>query len=402
MSDETPMGQVIQTDEARIRDHLGEMVRGTVEETLNALLDAEADRLCNAQRYERSEARQDSRAGSYERTLHTKAGDVSLKVPKLRRQTFETAIIERYRRRESSVEEALIEMYLAGISVRRVEDITEALWGTRVSPSTVSNLNKKIYAKIEAWRNRAIEGEHPYLYLDGIVMKRSWAGEVRNVSLLVASAVNAEGFREILGICEGAKEDKSGWSAFLRYLVDRGLKGVQLIISDACRGLTESTAEYLPEARWQRCMVHFYRNVFSHVPATRVREVSHMLKAIHAQETREAADRKASSVIDVLRQARMGAAAELVQSGVQETLTYYAFPDIHWQKIRTNNPLERIMKEIRRRTRVVGAFPDGRSCLNLAAARLRYIAGTAWSTKRYMNMRPLYQSQVNQLGAAVA
>ena len=402
MSDETPMGQLIQIDETRIRDHLGEMVRGTVEETLNALLDAEADRLCNAQRYERSEARQDSRAGSYERTLHTKAGDVSLKVPKLRRQTFETAIIERYRRRESSVEEALIEMYLAGISVRRVEDITEALWGTRVSPSTVSNLNKKIYAKIEAWRNRPIEGEHPYLYLDGIVMKRSWAGEVRNVSLLVASAVNAEGFREILGICEGAKEDKSGWSAFLLYLVDRGLKGVQLIISEACRGLTESTAEYLPEARWQRCMVHFYRNVFSHVPATRVREVSHMLKAIHAQETREAADRKASSVIDVLRQARMGAAAELVENGVQETLTYYAFPDIHWQKIRTNNPLERIMKEIRRRTRVVGAFPDGQSCLNLAAARLRYIAGTAWSTKRYMNMRPLYQSQVKQPGAAIA
>src|ERR1700704_6352227 len=122
------------------------------------------------------------------RTLRTSAGGVNLKVPKLRRQTFETAIIDRYRRRESSVEEALIEMYLAGISVRRVEDITEALWGTRVSPSTVSNLNKKIYVKIEAWRNRRIEGEHPYLYLDGIVMKRTWAGEVRNVSLLVASA----------------------------------------------------------------------------------------------------------------------------------------------------------------------------------------------------------------------
>ena len=265
MSDEKSMGQVIQIDEARIRDHLGEMVRGTVEETLNAMLDAEADRLCGAGRYERSEARQDTRAGSYDRTLQTSAGEVHLKVPKLRRQTFETAIIERYRRRESSVEEALIEMYLAGISVRRVEDITEALWGTRVSPSTVSNLNKKIYAKIEAWRNRRIEGEHPYLYLDGIVMKRegTWAGEVRNVSLLVASAVNSEGYREILGICEGAKEDKSGWSAFLRHLVDRGLTGVQLVISDACRGLIESAAEYLPEARWQRCMVHFYRNVFS-------------------------------------------------------------------------------------------------------------------------------------------
>ena len=384
---------------AIFRDHLGEMVRGTVEETLNAMLDAEADRLCGAARYERSKARQDTRAGSYERTLHTKAGDVSLNIPKLRRQTFETAIIERYRRRESSVEEALIEMYLAGVSVRRVEDITEALWGTRVSPSTVSNLNKKIYAKIEAWRNRRIEGEHPYLYLDGIVMKRSWAGEVRNVSLLVASAVNAEGFREILGICEGAKEDKSGWSAFLRHLVDRGLKGVQLIISDACRGLVESAAEYLPEASWQRCVVHFYRNVFSHVPASRVREVSHMLKAIHAQESRDTAEKKANAIIADLRAVKMSKAADIVELAFQQTLTYYNFPDIHWQKIRTNNPLERIMREIRRRTRVVGAFPDGQSCLNLAAARLRYVAGSAWSAKRYMNMRPLYQMQSNYAGA---
>ena len=394
-----PMGQVIKIDEARIKDHLGEMVRGTVEEALNALLDAEADRLCGAARYERSEARRDTRAGSYDRSLHTKAGEVTLKVPKLRRQTFETAIIERYRRRESSVEEAFIEMYLAGVSVRRVEDITEALWGTRVSPGTVSNLNKKIYAKIEAWRHRPIEGDHPYLYLDGIVMKRTWAGEVRNVSLLVASAVNAEGFREILGICEGAKEDKSGWSAFLRHLVDRGLSGVRLIISDACRGLVESVAEYLPEARWQRCMIHFYRNVFSHVPSSKVREVSHRLKAIHAQESRTAAQEKAETVIAELRRQRLTRAAELVETSVGETLTYYAFPDIHWQKIRTNNPLERIMKEIRRRTRVVGAFPDGQSCLNLAAARLRHIAGTQWSARKYMNMAPLYAEQTETAGA---
>src|SRR5215217_6651388 len=399
MSDEKPMGQVIQIDEARIRDHLGEMVRGTVEETLNAMLDAEADQLCGAGRYERSQARQDTRAGSYERSLHTVAGEVNLRVPKLRRQTFETAIIERYRRRESSVEEALIEMYLAGISVRRVEDITEALWGTRVSPSTVPNLNKKIYAKIEAWRNRPIEAEHPYLFLDGIVMKRSWAGEVRNVSLLVAIGVTVEGYREILGICEGAKEDKSGWSAFLRHLVERGLKGIELITSDACRGLVESISEYLPQARWQRCVVHFDRNIFSHVPATKIRDVSHRLKAIHAQENRAAAEAKANAVVEELRDLRMARAAELVETHVGETLTYYAFPDCHWIKLRTNNPLERIMREIRRRTRVVGAFPDGQSCLNLAAARLRYIAGTAWSAKCYMNMRPLYQPQIVQTEA---
>ena len=242
----SPLNNVITIDDERIKNHLDRVVRGSVEETLNALLDAEADRLCNAQRYERSEARRDTRAGHYERKLQTKAGEVRLKVPKLRQQTFETAIIERYRRRESSVEEALIEMYLAGVSVRRVEDITEALWGTRVSPSTVSDLNKKIYATIEAWRNRPIEGEHPYVYLDGIVLKRSWAGEVRNVSLLVAIGVNGEGYREILGICEGAKEDKAGWSAFLKHLKERGLTGVRLIISDACLGLVRERGRVLP------------------------------------------------------------------------------------------------------------------------------------------------------------
>jgi len=405
MDDKTeskPMGQVIQIDEARIRDHLGEMVRGTVEEALNAMLDAEADRLCGASRYERSEARKDTRAGHYQRSLHTKAGEVGLKVPKLRRQTFETAIIERYRRRESSVEEALIEMYLAGVSVRRVEDITEALWGTRVSPSTVSNLNKKIYAKIEAWRNSPIEGAHPYVFLDGIVMKRTWAGEVRNVSLLVAIGVTSEGYREILGICEGAKEDKAGWSAFLRHLVDRGLKGVELITSDACRGLVESVTDYMPDARWQRCVVHFYRNVFSHVPSTKVREVSHMLKAVHAQENRIAAEEKARAIVAALRRQRLMRAAELVDANIGETLTYYAFPDSHWIKLRTNNPLERIMREIRRRTRVVGAFPDGQSCLNLAAARLRHIAGTQWSTRKYMNMEPLHAAKNDHQGAVVA
>jgi putative transposase len=387
-------GNVIRIDEERIKDHLGRIVRGTVEDTLNALLDAEADRLCNATRYERTEMRRDLRAGSYQRKLHTRAGEVTLKVPKLRRQTFETAIIERYRRRESSVEEALIEMYLAGVSVRRVEDITEALWGTRVSPGTVSRLNQKIYAQIEAWRNRPITGLHPYVYLDGVVLKRSWAGEVRNVSLLVAIGVSAEGFREILGICEGAKEDKAGWSGFLAHLKQRGLAGVELIVSDACLGLVESAAEHFPEARWQRCVVHWYRSLFSHVPHEKVREVAAMLKAIHAQEDRAAAEAKARDVVTKLRAARMRKVAELVEQSVAETLAYYAFPEPHWRRIRTNNPLERIIREIRRRTRVVGAFPDGESALNLAAARLRHIAGTHWSTKRYLDMQPLHQAKL--------
>ena len=385
--------EVIKIDERKVRQHVEEVVRQSVEETLNGLLEAEADELCGAKRYERSVERLDTRAGHYERKLQTKAGDVSLKVPRLRNAPFETQIIERYRRREASVEEALIEMYLAGVSVRRVDDITEALWGTRVSPSTVSELNQKIYGHIEVWRNRPIEGEHPYVYLDGIWLKRSWGGEVKNVAILVAIGVDHEGNREILGVCEGTKEDLESWRRFLRHLKDRGLRGVRLVISDKCLGLVEAVGEFYPEASWQRCVVHWYRNVFTAVPKGKVKAVSAMLKAIHAQEDREAARRKAEDVVAKLEAMKLGNAAQIVRDGMEETLSYMAFPTEHWRQIRTNNPLERIMREIRRRTRVVGAFPDGRSALMLVAARLRHIAGTRWGTKRYLDMQRLREQE---------
>ena len=394
------LSNVIKINEAEIQSHLGHMVRSTVEETLNDMLDAEADRLCNAKRYERSQVRADGRAGHYKRKLHTKAGEVELKVPKLRKATFETAIIERYKRRESSVEEALMEMYLAGVSVRRVEDITQALWGTRVSAGTVSDLNQKMYERIDKWRNRRIEGEYPYVYLDGICLKRSWGGEVRNVSVLVAIGVGTDGYRDILGIVEGGKEDKAGWNGFLRSMKKRGLKAVQLMISDKCLGLVESISECFPDARWQRCAVHFYRNVFSVVPRGKMKEVAAMLKAIHAQEDLAEAMKKAEAVADKLEAMKLRKAAEKVREGSAETLAYYHFPREHWRKIRTNNPLERIMREIRRRSRVVGCFPDGNSALMLAAARLRYIAGTRWSTRRYMNMERLREMQNEEMARA--
>jgi len=384
-----PFRDVIRIDEGQLHKHLDAVVRDTVEQTLNDLLDAEADRLCNAKRYERSPDRLDTRAGSYTRTLHTKAGAVELEVPRLRKLPFETQIIERYRRRESSVEEALIEMYLAGVSVRRVEDITEALWGTKVGPSTVSELNQKVYARIEQWRNRPIEGEHPYVFLDGIWLKRTWGGEVRNVAVLVAVGVTADGHREMLGVMEGGKEDAASWLTFVRHLKARGLKGVRLITSDKCLGLVEAVGECFPEAQWQRCVVHFYRNVFTAVPSGKIKEVAAMLKAIHAQEDKEAARVKAAAIVDKLETMRLNKAAGVLRAGVEETLTYMSFPREHWSRIRTNNALERIMKEVRRRTRVVGAFPDGQSALMLVAARLRHIAGTKWGTRRYLDMTRL-------------
>ena len=277
--DEEKGGELVRIDQGKIRAELGELVRGTVEETLNGLLEAGAASLCQANRYERRDERKDTRAGHYTRKLDTQAGQVTLKVPKLRSLPFETAIIQRYQRRESSVEEALIEMYLAGVSVRRVEDITQALWGTRVSPSTVSRLNQKIYARIETWRNRPIEGAYPYVYLDGLWLKRSWGGEVANVAVLVAIGVNQEGYRAVLGVTEGAKEDKASWEGFLKHLKARGLDGVKLMVSDKCLGLVESLGGIFPEAKWQRCVVHWYRNVMAAVPRTKLKDVVAMLKA---------------------------------------------------------------------------------------------------------------------------
>ena len=335
-------------------------MRGSVEETLNELLEAEAEKLTQAARYERNEQRQGYRSGHYNRNLTTTSGDVTLKVPKLKGISFETAIIERYRRRESSVEEALIEMYLAGVSVRRVEDITEALWGSKVSPSTISELNKKAYVHIEDWRNRPLQGGHyPYVYVDGIYLRRNWGGEFENVAILVAIAVNEDGYREVLGAAEGMKEDKASWISFFQWLRGRGLDGVKLIVGDKCLGMLEAKL------------------------------VAKMLKAIHAQESKKAAQEKAKAVVEELRSMKLKEAAKKVEDGIEETLTYCYFPSEHWTRIRTNNVIERLNREIRRRTRVVGSFPDGNSALMLVCARLRHVAGTQWGNKKYMNMKHL-------------
>ncbi len=382
--------KMMKVDETAVKEHIDKIVRGTVEETLNQLLQEEADQICCAGRYEHSERRKDTRAGKYKRKLGTRVGEVQLEVPKLRKLPFETAIIERYRRREVSIEESLIEMYLAGVSVRRVEDITEALWGSRVSSSTISDLNKKSYENIEKWRNLPITEEFPYVYLDGISLKRSWGGEVRPVSVLVAVGVSRSGYRDVLGVAEGCKEDKESWGNFLRYLKTRGLNGVKLFITDKCIGLIESLAECYPDVPWQRCVVHFYRNILCKVPRDRMKEVASMLKAIYAQEDRREAEKKARYVIEKLKEMKLGSAAKILEDGYKETMTYYQFPSEHHRSIRTNNPLERIMREIRRRTRVVGCFPDGESALMLTAARLRYITGRKWGTVKYMDMEKMY------------
>ena len=268
-------------------------------------------------------------------------------------------------------------------------------WGgdfcsSKVSPATISELNKKAYVHIEDWRNRPLQGgRYPYVYVDGIYLRRNWGGEFENVASLVAIAVNEDGYREVLGAAEGMKEDKASWVSFFQWLRGRGLDGVKLVVGDKCLGMLEAVGEIFPKAKFQRCTVHFYRNVFSVTPRSKVKHVAKMLKAIHAQESKKAAREKAQAVVEELRSMKLKEAAKKVEDSIEETLTYCDFPSEHWNRIRANNVIERLNREIRRRTRVVGCFPDGNSALMLVCARLRHVAGTQWGNKKYMNMKHL-------------
>lgn len=377
---------IVSFDEDAIRGELKDLVRKTVEDTLNALLDQEAEDLIGAGRYERTAEREAYRSGHYERGLTAAAGQIALDMPKLKGMRSTTAIIERYKRRETSVEEAMIEMYLAGVSTRRIEDVSEILWGSSISAGTVSNLNERAYEAVEEWRSRPLKGEYPYVYIDGICLKRSWGGSFENVAVMVAIGVNDDGYREIVGAAEGFTESTECWRDFLSWLKSRGLKGVRMIVGDKEASMTRAIAEVFPDAAYQRCTVRFYRNVTSRAPKGKRKQAAAMLKAIHAQESFEAACEKAESVACALESMKLKAAAKCVRNGYVETLTYTRFPMEHWRRIRTNNAIERLNAEIRRRTRAVGTFPDGKSALMLVTARSKYIAGSEWGSRRYLDV----------------
>lgn len=383
--------QILQVDQAMLETTLDRMVRKSVEETLNAMLDAEADEITGAARYERSGERKAYRAGHYERDLTVKAGKMSLKVPKLKGAVFESAVIERYRRREESVEEALIDMYLAGVSTRQVDDVSQLLWGDRMPSQTLSDKLKKVYADIDEWRGRPLEQDYPYLFMDGVWHKRCWGGSVENVSILVAVGVGMDGRREVLSVAEGMKEDSESWREFIKGMLARGLKGVRLVTGDRCAGLVAAVNELLPGARYQRCMVHFERNILAKVNPKNRDWAADALKAIFSMESKDKALEKAESVAKDMEARKLREAAKCLREGIGETTTYLLddYPREHRRRIRTNNMIERLNREIRRRTRVVGSFPDGRSALMLICARVRYVTSSEWSTRRYLDMSRL-------------
>ena len=291
------------------------------------------------------------------------------------------------------MEEAIIEMYLAGVSTRRIEDVGETLWGAGVSAGTVSNLNEKAFKAVDEWRCRPPGLRIPVRLHRRHLPQAQLGGSYEKVAVMVAIGVNGDGYREVIGCAEGFTESKECWRDLLSWLKSRGLRGVRMFTGDKAAGMVGSIAEVFPGAKYQRCTVHFYRNALTKVPKSKRSQVAAMLNAIHAMESREAASAKAGSVAAELESMRLKEAAKVVCEGFAETLTYCEMPRERWRRIRTNNAIERLNREIRRRTRVVGTFPDGKSALMLVTARLKYIVENEWGRRRYLDVSLLEEKE---------
>ena len=377
---------IITLDEETLKAETREVVRETVEQVTDGILDAQADELVNAGRYERTDERQAWRSGHYTRGLLTQAGKVEAGVPKPRGARFTTEAVERYGRRESSVEEAMMETCFPGVSTRNVEEVTSILWEEGVSAGTVSNPDQDAYRKVDEWRNRPLTSECPYVFVDGTYVKRNWGGACEGVAVLVAIGADSDGFREAVGVAEGCKESEGSWREFLLSLRDRGLRGVRMVTGDKSAGMLGALAQVFPDAMCRRRAVHFYRDVLAKVPEGRRRQVAAQPEAIHAQEDMRACARKAREVVEQPRTSKLADAARIVGEGFMETLTYAKFPMEHWRRIRTNDGIERLNREIKRRTKAVASFPDGKAAAMLAAARCKFIADGNWGSRRCLDV----------------
>ena len=285
----------------------------------------------------------------------------------------------------------MVDMYLAGVGTRQVDDVSQLLWGDHMPSQTLSDKLKKVYSDIDEWRERPLEQEYPYVFMDGVWHKRCWGGGVENVSVPVAIGVGMDGRREVLAVAEGMKEDAESWRGFIKGMLARGHKGVRLVTGDRRVGLVAAVGELLPGAHYQRRMVHFERNVLARVNPGNRDWAADALKAVFSMETRDRALEKAESVAKDMEARKLGEAARCLREGIGETTTHLLddYPHEHRRRIRTNSMIERLNREIRRRTRVVGGFPDGRSALMLICARIRYVTSHEWSTRRHLDMSRL-------------
>ena len=371
-------------------DFLREAVRVLAE----ALMELEVSEQIGAQRHERTPDRVTYRNGYRTREWDTRVGTIELRIPKLRQGSYFPSLLEPRRRAEKALVAVIQEAYIHGVSTRKVDELVQALGMTGISKSTVSRLCSELDEMIEEFRSRPLTSRYPYLWLDAKYIKVREGGRVLNQALVVAVGVNENGEREVLGLDVGLSEDGPFWTAFLRSLVQRGLRGVQLVISDAHEGLKEAIRKVLGGSSWQRCRVHFMRNVLSQVPKSAQQMVAALVRTIFAQPDKRAAHEQLAHVVGSLRE-RFPKAAELLEEAEEDILAYMAFPSEHWRQLHSTNPLERLMREIGRRTDVVGIFPNRPSLIRLAGAVLMEQQDEwAVTPRRYFSqesMRKLYQ-----------
>ncbi len=363
-----------------------------VERVVQELLEAEMSEHVGAAPYERTDTRKGHRNGYKPRTLRTRVGTLNLLVPQDREGTFSTRLFSRYQRNEKALVLALMQMYVEGVSTRKVKDVTEELCGASFSRSTVSNLAAGLDAELEVWRERRLEAEaYPYLFVDARYEKARMDHGVVSQGVLLVSAVREDGFREIVGIAVADTESEATYQELFRSLKARGLKGVELVISDEHEGLKAAISRHFQGASWQRCQVHYYtRNLLGMVGAAKRKELASDLRAIFAATCREHALGLASSVAEKWREKSNEKVACHIEEHIEECLACLAFPESHRRRIRTTNGLERLSQEIKRRTRVVRIFPNRESsCLRLVTA-LAVEQSEEWLTgRRYLDMEEL-------------
>lgn len=372
---------------ASLEDRVRDAIKGVLEQVMEEEMDAQLQ----AKHRERTDKRLGERNGHYGRGLTTTAGHIEqIRVPRAREMPFLTEVFERYRRMTGSLEEAVLEMYLQGVSTRKVEEITGKLSGTRISKDAVSRIAGRFDGVFAEWRTRQLDRErtYPYLYLDATYLKARWAGAVRDVALLVAVGVSDEGFREVLAVEAAVGERTETWRGLLQGLVERGLRGTRLVISDDHDAIKSAVKVELPGAAWQRCVVHLQRNVLGHVPQTEAAAVAADLKVVFQAGRRETAEALATAFSERYGALYPKAVASLAR-GLDEALTYTAFPSSHHRLVRTTNGVERVFGEVKRRTRVVGVFPNEQSAETLATAVLLRVSED-WAERRYLDMAPLH------------
>jgi putative transposase len=363
-----------------------DLLRAMVQDFAEALMGAEADALCGASYGERTPERVNIRNGYRERAWDTRVGSIELAIPKLRQGSyFPDWLLQPRRRAEQAFVSVIADAYLAGVSTRRVEKLVQQLGVERMSKSQVSRLAKSLDAIVEDFRTRPLDGApYPYLVLDALEVKCREGGRIVNACVVHAVAVNAAGFRESLGLDVVTSEDGAAWLAFLRSLVARGLAGVKLVTSDAHPGLVDAVAATLPGAAWQRCRTHFMRNLLTRVPKSAQSFVATMVRSIFAQPDAESVHEQHARIAAQL-EARFEAAAALLDEAAPEILAFTGFPKEHWRQLWSNNSLERLNKEIRRRTDVVGIFPNRSSIVRLVGAVLAEQHDEWAVARRYMS-----------------